>query len=194
MTGMPRIVGRITALALLLGLMLLVAAYGVLPFAERLRMTDEALEYNRDMVERLTRGLANRGAYDLQIDALRARVNESGLYIRADTEPLAAAAVQEHLKRAIGLHGGELRSVQSLPSLVEDDLTRIGLRVVMTGSFAPMIRILHELETGEPYLFAENLQIKSTTRRRRRTQNKPTTNTLSIRFDVYGYLPPEVKE
>ena len=194
MTGMPPIVRRVVALALLLGLMLLVAAYGVLPFADRLRMTDEALEFNRDMVERLTHGLANRGAYDLQIDALQARVNESGLYIRADTEPLAAAAVQEHLKRAIGLHGGELRSIQSLPSLVEDDLTRIGLRVVMTGSYGPMVRVLHELETGEPYLFAENFQIKSTTRRRRRTQNQPTTNTLSIRFDVYGYLPPEVTE
>ena len=194
MTGMPPIAGRFVALALLLGLMLLVAAYGVLPFVDRFRMTDEALEYNRDMVERLTRGLASRGAYDLQIDALQARVNESGLYIRADTEPLAAAAVQEHLKRAIGLHGGELRSVQSLPSLAEDDLTRIGLRVVMTGSFAPMIQVLHELEIGEPYLFAENLQIKSTTRRRRRTQDPPNTNKLSIRFDVYGYLPPEVTE
>jgi general secretion pathway protein M len=194
MTGMPPIIGRFVALALLLGLMLLVAVYGVLPFVDRLRMTDEALEYNRDMVERLTRGLANRGVYDLQIDALQARVNESGLYIRADTEPLAAAAVQEHLKRAIGLHGGELRSVQSLPSQAEDDLTRIGLRVVMTGSYGPMVQVLHELETGEPYLFAENLQIKSTTRRRRRTQDQPTTNTLSIRFDVYGYLPPEVTE
>ena len=42
------------------------------------------------------------------------------------TKPLAAAAVQEHLKRSIGLHGGGLRSVQSLPSLAEDDLTPIG--------------------------------------------------------------------
>jgi general secretion pathway protein M len=153
-------------------------------------MTGEALEFNRDMIARLSRSAAHPGSYDAQIDLLQARINESGLYIRATTEPLAAAAVQEHLKRAVGLYGGELRSVQSLPSLAGENLTRIGLRVVMTGTLGPMIHVLHELESGEPYLFVENLQIKSTTRRRRRTQQK-AVGKLSIRFDVHGYLPPE---
>ncbi len=174
-------------------LVLLVAVIGVLPLAEKARMTDEALEFNREMMARLSRSAAHPGSYDAQIEVLLARINDSGLYIRADTEPLAAAAVQEHLKRAVGLHGGELRSVQSLPSLPEENLTRIGLRVVMTGVLGPMIHVLHELETGEPYLFVDNLQIKSTKRRRRRTQEQPVGR-LSIRFDVYGYLPPEAEE
>ncbi len=193
MTQVPPIVERMLALALLLGLVLLVAVFGVLPFTDRARITDEALEYNREMIARLSRSAAHPGSYDAQIDVLLARVNESGLYIRADTEPLAAAAVQEHLKRAVGLYGGELRSVQSLPSLAEEDLTRIGLRVVMTGVLGPMIHVLHELESGEPYLIVDNLQIKSTKRRRRRTQEQPVGK-LSIRFDVYGYLPPEAEE
>jgi len=193
MSEMPPIAGRIVALAMLLGLVLLVTAFGVLPILEKVRVTDEALDYNRDMIARLSRSAANPGYYDAQIDALVARINESGLYIRADTEPLAAAAVQEHLKRAVGLHGGELRSVQSLPSLAEEDLTRVGLRVVMTGPLGPMIHVLYELESGEPYLFADNLQIKSATRRRRRT-DQPAVETLSIRFDVYGYLPPEAEK
>lgn len=193
MTDVPPIVGRILALALMLGVVLLVVVVGVLPFVERARMTDEALEHNREMIARLSRSVANRGSYDTQIEVLLARINESGLYIRADTEPLAAAAVQEHLKRAVGLHGGELRSVQSLPSLIEDDLTRIGLRVVMTGALGSMIHVLYELESSEPFLFVDSLQIKSTTRRRRRTA-EPPVETLSIRFDVYGYLPPEVEQ
>ena len=190
MTKLPPIIGRVAALSILLGLVLLASALGVQPIFEKVRVVDDALQYNRDMVERLSRSLASRSSYDAPIDALQVRVDESELYIRADTEPLAAAAVQEFLKRAVGLHGGELRSVQSLPSLQEDDLTRVGLRVVMTGQFSPMIRILYELETGEPYLFVDNLQIKSTTRRRRRKQ-QPAIDTLSIRFDVFGYLPPE---
>lgn len=193
MTDVPPIVGRLLALALMLGVVLLVVVVGVLPFVERARMTDEALEHNREMIARLSRSVANRGSYDTQIEVLLARINESGLYIRADTEPLAAAAVQEHLKRAVGLHGGELRSVQSLPSLIEDDLTRIGLRVVMTGALGSMIHVLYELESSEPFLFVDSLQIKSTTRRRRRTA-EPPVETLSIRFDVYGYLPPEVEQ
>ncbi|MHA1528074.1 MAG: type II secretion system protein GspM [Alphaproteobacteria bacterium] len=193
MTQMPPFISRIMALALLLGLVLLVAVFGVLPFAEKVRLTDEALEFNREMIARLSRSAAHPGSYDAQIDLLRARINDSGLYIRAATEPLAAAAVQEHLKRAVGLYGGELRSVQSLPSLAEEELTRIGLRVVMTGALGPMIQVLHELESGEPYLFVDNLQIKSATRRRRRTQ-EPAVARLSIRFDVHGYLPPEAEQ
>jgi general secretion pathway protein M len=193
MTQMPPIIERMLALALLLGLVLLVAVFGVLPFADRARMTSDALEFNREMIARLSRSAAHPGSYDAQIDLLLARINDSGLYIRAATEPLAAAAVQEHLKRAVGLYGGELRSVQSLPSLPEENLTRIGLRVVMTGTLGPMIRVLHELESGEPYLFIDNLQIKSTTRRRRRTQEQ-AVGRLSIRFDVHGYLPPEAEQ
>ncbi len=193
MTQVPPIIERMLALAILLGLVLLIAVFGVLPFADRARMTDEALEFNREMIARLSRSAAHPGSYDAQIDLLLARINDSGLYIRADTEPLAAAAVQEHLKRAVGLYGGELRSVQSLQSLAEENLTRIGLRVVMTGVLGPMIRVLHELETGEPYLFVDNLQIKSATRRRRRTPEQ-AVGRLSIRFDVYGYLPPEAVE
>ncbi|MFQ5565592.1 MAG: type II secretion system protein GspM [Paracoccaceae bacterium] len=189
MTEVPRFISRIMALALLLGVVLLVAAFGVLPLVEKARQTDEALEFNREMIARLSRSAAYPGSYDAQIEVLLARINDSGLYIRAATEPLAAAAVQEHLKRAVGLHGGELRSVQSLPSVAEEELTRIGLRVVMTGTLGPVIRVLHELESGEPYLFVDNLQIKSTTRRRRRAQEQ-AVGRLSIRFDVYGYLPP----
>jgi len=168
-------------------------AFGVLPFAQKMRTTNDALEFSREMIARLSQSVGNRGSYDAQIDVLLARINQSGLYIRADTEPLAAAAVQEHLKRAVGLHGGELRSVQSLPNLQEEDLTRVGLRVVMTGALSSTIHVLYELETGEPYLFVDNLQIQSIKRRRQRKQEQQPVDTLSIRIDVYGYLPPEVE-
>lgn len=194
MTELPPIIGRIMALALLVGLVLLVTAVGILPLVESVRTTDEALEHNRAMIARMSRSTARRDTYDAQIDVLLTRINESGLYIRADTEPLAAAAVQELLKRAVGLHGGELRSIQSLPSLREDDLTRIGLRVVMTGALGSMVHVLYALESGEPFLFVSDLQIKSTTRRRRRNAEEPPHETLSIRFDVFGYLPPEVDQ
>ncbi len=193
MTQVPPLVSRILALALLFGLVLLVAAFGVLPFAQKVRTTNDALEHSREMIARLSQSTTHRGSYDAQIEVLLARINQSGLYIRADTEPLAAAAVQEHLKRAVGLHGGELRSVQSLPSLPEEDLTRVGLRVVMTGALSPMIHVLYELETGEPYLFVDNLQIQSIKRRRQRKQEQQPADTLSIRVDVYGYLPPEAE-
>ena len=50
MTEIPPIVERILALALLLGLVLLVAVVGMLPFAERARNINDALEFNREMI------------------------------------------------------------------------------------------------------------------------------------------------
>jgi len=192
MTNVPPVIARILALALLFGVVLLIMAFGVLPFAQKVRTTNDALEFSREMIARLSQSSGDRGSYDAQIDVLLARINQSGLYVRAETEPLAAAAVQEHLKRAVGLYGGELRSVQSLPSLPEEDLTRVGLRVVMTGALSSIIQVLYELENGEPYLFVDNLQIQSIKRRRQRKQER-TVDTLSVRIDVYGYLPPEAE-
>jgi len=189
--ALPPLVSRLAALGLLAGVVLAVAAFGVLPVMDRIRTTDQALEDDRALIGELQQRVAGRGAYGGQLDALKGRIAESGLYVRADTEPLAAAAVQERLKDAVGRHGGELRSVQSLPSEQEGALTKVGLRVVMTGQLEPAVRVLYELETSEPYLFVDNLQIQATARRRVQTGTEDGVN-LSIRFDLFGYMPPEV--
>ena len=134
MTQMPPIVERMLALALLLGLVLLVAVFGVLPFVEKARVTSDALEFNREMIAKLSRSAAHPGSYDAQIDVLLARINDSGLYIRAETEPLAAAAVQEQLKRAGGLSGGAVRSVHSLPRRADGAEPRVAASGGVAGN------------------------------------------------------------
>jgi len=191
MNGLPPVVSRALALALLAGVLLLAAVFGVMPMLERMRDADESLAFNRDIYVRLSQSVRDRATHGERIEALKARIDASGAYLRADTEPLAAAALQERLKQAVGRHGGELRSVQGLPSQPEEGMTRIGLRVVMTGSLGPIFQVLHELESGEPYLFVTDLQIKSARQRRRRAE-EAEVELLSVRFDVEGYMPPEV--
>jgi general secretion pathway protein M len=189
------IAGRLAALALLAGAIAAVAVFGVLPMVERIRAADEALDFDRQLILRLSAASVNPGSYDTRLAALRSRIDQSDLYLRAETEPLAAVALQEQVKSAVGQYGGELRSVQSLPSQDADGLTRIGLRVGMTGELEAVLRVLHQLESDEPLVFAENLQINEAGRRRRRSQEAEQENAqLSVRFDIFGYLPPAVDQ
>ena len=54
-----------------------------------------------------------------------------------------------------------------------------------------MQRLIYRLETEEPYLFIDNLDVKSRSRRRRRAQQDQSGDPLlSVRFDLYGYIMP----
>jgi len=195
MSEMHPFIQRLVALAILAGVIAAAIVFGVMPVAERIQAADETLELDRQLVRRLSAAAASPGFYDTRLAALRARIEQSNLYLRAETEPLAAVALQEEVKRAVGQFGGELRSVQSLPSQEVNGLTRIGLRVGMTGEIEAVLRVLDQLESGEPLVFAETLQIQETSRRRRRNLDaEPEVTLLSVQFDIFGYLPPEVEQ
>jgi len=195
MSEMHPFIQRLVALAILAGVIAAAIVFGVMPVAERIQAADETLELDRQLLRRFSAAAASPGVYDTRLAALRARIEQSNLYLRAETEPLAAVALQEEVKRAVGQFGGELRSVQSLPSQEVNGLTRIGLRVGMTGEIEAVLRVLDQLESGEPLVFAETLQIQETSRRRRRNLDaEPEVTLLSVQFDIFGYLPPEVEQ
>lgn len=192
MSWLPKLLSRLAALSLLVAAAAAVALFLVMPLVDRARALEDEIAFNGEMIERLSGSIENRGAYEAEIEGLTRRIAESGLYIRASTDALAAAAMQENLKREIAQYGGELRSIQNLPSEEEDGLVRIGLRVVMTGENDTAVQLLHALETGEPYLFVDNLQISTTAYRRRLVREEEENSApLSLNFDIYGYLPPQ---
>lgn len=189
MTALFRLMRRVGALALLA----LVLGLAWIQLAEPLRARSEAAEaqfsHNMRMVDRLSRQIAGGDELEAEIAALTSKIAQSGLYVRAETEALAGAAVQERLERLLGADGGELRSVQSLPSAEEDGLTRVGIRVIMTGSYETFVRVLHAVETGEPALFVESLEINRVARRLAASTDK-TSDRMTMMFELVGYLPP----
>ena len=65
------------------------------------------------------------------------------------------------------------------------------MRVQLTATLGSFARILHALESGKPYVFIDNLDVKN--RRARKTAKKQQEDPeLVIRFDLYGYLRPEL--
>lgn len=112
-------------------------------------------------------------------------------YLKSNSDALGAAELQRSVKRVAAPKGAAIISTQILPSKQEQGATRVTLRVRMKGSLETLVSVFHELETGSPYLFLENISIRGRAISRRRVA-KPTSGVrppdLDIDFELSGYM------
>lgn len=168
-------------------LWLLVAAPIIDAFATQAREREEVqallLQYRtvaaqRPLLERRAEELAQAGS-------------ANAAYLGAVSDGVAGATVQRLLKQALDRAGAELQSSLVLPVRPDDGFRRIGIRVQMTGTVEVLRKALRQIETGQPVLFIDGLEIR--TRQNPRSANgKPVEDrTLEVRLDVHGLaLPP----
>ena len=126
-------------------------------------------------------------------DALRSRHEQlkrshagNRNYLKATSEALAAAELQKTVKRIAGTNGMELLSTQILPASKASELTRITLKVRMRGRLDNILRVFYTLETGQPYLFLDNVSVRSQGQRKRTAY---TDHPLDVDFNLIGYMP-----
>ncbi len=122
-----------------------------------------------------------------QLAALKARMAGTRTLLAEDSPALAAAGLQSRLKKLVEDHGGDLKSVQALPERDEDGLRRVTVRVALTCSVQGLRGILHAIETGTPFLFVDNLDLRGRTSRAAEDAGGGAT-TLDVRFDAAGLL------
>ena len=86
----------------------------------------------------------------------------------------------------------EVLSTQILPAGEEAGFIRVALKVRMRGGLDNAVKVFHDLETGQPYLFLDNVSILG---RAQRNYGKLTlkgkTNygyLLNVDFDLIGYM------
>ena len=77
-------------------------------------------------------------------------------------------------------------STQILPATKESDFTRVALKVRMRGTLDNLVKVFHALETGQPYLFLDNVSVRKLGRRR---PNMAAGQGLDVDFDLIGYMP-----
>lgn len=192
--------GRAAALGLVAAVLGVVYLLVVAPLIEAYRATDDAIVEAGEMLARYSDIAGRRAALAAQLAELVARQAASGVYLSGETDALAAAALQESVGATVEAHGGKLRSIQILPVSDDGDFKRVSVRVQLTAPLVPLHRILHSLESGRPFVFLDNLDIKTRRARRSRRSRRgqpaaPTATTdptLEVRFDLYGYLRPEL--
>lgn len=191
MTNLPPWASRAAALALLAALIGVVFLFLVAPLIAAYRDTDEAIAHTGEQLARYEGISKSYPALKSQLDKLARRQTASGVYLPGNTDALAAAGLQEGVSATIERNGGKLRSIQILPVTTDGEFKRVSVRVQLTATLGSFAKILYSLEAGKPWKFIDNLDIKN--RRARRTAtDKNQDPELVIRFDLYGYLRPEV--
>lgn len=184
--------GRLLALAILAALLWAANAFALRPLLGAYRQNEAEIAAKHGLGQQFRRIGQSRQALESKLDEVRERLSPDGLYLRAASDALVAAELQDRVKTLVEANGGKLNSTQSLPARDEGGFRRITIRVQMTVFVAPMQTIFHTLESAKPYLFLDNVDIRRRVQRRRRARNQQEEgpereSTLTVRFDLYGY-------
>jgi hypothetical protein len=107
-------------------------------------------------------------------------------YLPGDSEPLAAAALQERLKAIVAQARGQLTSIQVLPAQTSGEAMRVTARGEMTLDIRGLERALYTIESETPYLFVDTLDVHALSGAG--GNDAKTRNALDIRFDISGYV------
>lgn len=117
-------------------------------------------------------------------------------YLTSKTEALAAANLQEIVKRVSRTNRAEILSTQILPTVKELGFTGVVIKVRMRSNLASLVKVFHTLETGKPFLFINNVSIRSRAlqsprikfNRGRTSRVVQLDDTLDVEFDLTGYM------
>ena len=176
---------RRAAIGLLFAVALGVVAVIVLPFYMLNRYYDNALADYSGKLDRFRRIAGSRTAAAQQLDAIRAVEPRKG-FLRSGAPALSAAEAQEALRTIIEGNGGRLITMQAPVSKEEGRYRQLSVNVQLTGSIFALRKILHAIENHVPYLFADNLMVRTQVPANFRPQPGAEPE-MFIQFDVSGY-------
>ena len=162
-----------------------------LPWYQRMTDLDAQIEGAADQIERYQRLLTSIPRLRAELERERNNEEVKAYYFDAPTEALAGAQLQSTVQGMVQNAGAKLINSQFLPAEAKEQPPRVGLRAQIQGDTNALLDILYDIEQARPFLFVDQLSVRSTTRRdRRRNRQDPQPQVqqeLTIRLDVFGY-------
>ena len=139
--------------------------------------------------EELLEGLRRQAGARARLEGERSALK--GAAPRAATLPgktggVASASLQEHMDRLARRHGLGVASVQVLPVRPAGEFSELAAVLVMRGPLTGLAALLHEIETGAPFLFVDEIRIRSEDARRDGSGPRQPVR-LEISMKVRGY-------
>ncbi|WP_456376814.1 type II secretion system protein GspM [Thiolapillus sp.] len=174
--------------ALFLSVMLLLALI-FLPWWSRMQTYDAAASQSADRIERYQRLLDSRPLLEKRLKALRQDLRKRNYFISAANPELAAAELQNRVKKIVTGAGGKLISTQKLDADKDGDTREIEIKVRMKGDVEALAKVLHELEGQLPIIMVQDISIRSRRTVKGRRQNRVEGYELDVSFGLVGYLP-----
>ena len=107
-------------------------------------------------------------------------------YVTAESEALAVAELQETVRRVAETEGAELIGTRVLAAVSEAGFRRLGLRVTLAATLAPLQATLYALEAGPPLRLIDDLSIQRRDPRPARSAAE-SDPLLDVAFDIVVY-------
>lgn len=179
---------RRTAVGLLIAAALGVLAVVIVPFWLLNRHYDAALADMGDKLDRYRRISASRSVATQQLEAARALEPRKG-FLRTGAAALSAAEAQEAMRSMIEANGGRLITMQAPVAKDDGRYRQLTVNVQLTGNIFALRKIIHAIETNQPALFIESLQVRSQVPANFKPNpgNEPD---LYMQMDVSGFAVP----
>jgi general secretion pathway protein M len=187
------LLSRSLALALLLAALFGAYQLILLPVIAAWREAESTIEQAQTLLQRYRALAEQRVQLAERVSAQEDLAASASGYLSGPSDALAAAALQDRVKSVIEGAEGELRSTQILPAKALESgvpVRRTALRIQFAVSVEGLQEVLYELETGEPYLFIDDLNIREQRVRRRRNAPDPEPM-LDVSIEVSGYVRAE---
>ena len=165
-----------------------------MPWHQRLIELESETESVVDQIRRYERLIATIPRLKAELDRERNNKEIRAFYFDAPTAALAGAQLQGTIQEMVQAAGARLVNSQFLPAESNEQPPRVRIRAQIQGDTNAMLDVLYSIEHARPFLFVDQLSVRSTTRRERRDRrqggNNPPAETkqeLTIRLDVFGY-------
>ena len=175
---------RLAILLLVVVVAAVVAVIGI-PVWMMHRYYDANLTETNDKLDRYRRVAAMRPEVAKQLDSLRNK-DTRRFFLRSGAAALSAAEAQEAVRTLVEGSGARLISLQAPAAKEEGRYRQVTVNVQMTANIFALRKILHSVETHTPYLFVDNLLVRSQVP----GNFKPGPGAepeMFVQFDVYGY-------
>ncbi|MES9829533.1 MAG: type II secretion system protein GspM [Candidatus Thiodiazotropha sp.] len=183
---------RILAVAILIVLLATVSVLVLYP-AWSMNTTYSALiEDTQFQIQRYQR-IANQDEhYQLEFNKLKRVQQSDSRYLQSKTDSLANAELQRRIKQVVAAGQGEIISTQTAQISQEEILNKVAIRVRMKSTLENLKQIMYQLESQKPYLFIENISLRSRHIPRRRLPKtkeiEKQLRMLDLEFLVVGYI------
>jgi len=181
---------RLGAILLLLGVILLAKEGVIDPILDSVNQSREEIADAATRLSRIKAIAATKPELEAQAAKMMSDIGQSDAFMRADTEALAGAALQERLRTLTSAQGISLGAIQWAAGKTDSGLGRISVRVQITATLGPLYALLGSVESTMPLLFIDDIDIQATAGG---DPGQPVQDgPLSVTFDCYGYwLGPE---
>ena len=179
---------RRTALAFLFVAIAAVVAVVGVPAWLLHRHYDRVLEDSMSTLDRYRRIAGTRPEVAKRLQAMRDK-DPRRFFLRSGAVALSAAEAQEAVRQFVEANGGKLITMQAPVSREEGRYRMVSVNVQLTANIQALRKILDAVDAHTPFLFVDNLMIRSQVPGSFRPQPGQEPE-MFVQFDVYGYTLP----